>query len=160
MTSYIDHTELYVHCIWATENRQPFITASIEADLYNVLATICESLQCSVIAIGGCGDHIHVLVHISEALSAARLIEQLKQRTLPLINTQSSERYPLQWQSGYSAFNVSSQSLDYVKNYVLQQKARHAHGQLIDELEYIDPTNVALPKPISQELRSASVGSG
>lgn len=160
MTSYTDSTELYVHCVWATENRQPFITASMEAELYNILVAICVSLQCTVIAIGGCYDHIHILVQLSEELSVARLIEQLKQHTLQLINAHGSALYPLQWHSGYSAFNVSSQSLDYVKNYVLQQKARHTLDKLIDELEYIDATNVTLPHPISQQLRSTSVGSG
>ncbi len=160
MRSYSDHSEVYIHSIWSTEGREPIITASIQPELYNSLAATCELLQCTAIAIGGYYDHIHILIRIPEQLPASILIAQLKQNSLPILNKHNQSSPILQWQAGYSAFNVRKQSLEFVKAYVLQQKARHEAGRLIDELEYIDPNNAPSSASQPEELHSTSVGCG
>lgn len=153
MTSY---TETYVHCIWATKQREPQITAALETELYNTIATACRAFECTAIAIGGSTDHVHVLVRVYKHMPVSKLVEQIKQNSAELIDRVTHIPGSLQWQDGHGAFVVSKHSLGHVKNYVLEQKERHAENRLIDELEYIDQAS-AQPTP-HEELRSASVG--
>jgi hypothetical protein len=46
-------TQMYVHCVWATWNREPLITAEVQGMIYGAIVHQCEVLKCTVIAIPG-----------------------------------------------------------------------------------------------------------
>ncbi|MCU0550514.1 MAG: IS200/IS605 family transposase, partial [Leptolyngbya sp. Prado105] len=54
----------YYHLVWATQNRLPLITESIEAELYGYIQNKTKSIECPIYAIGGMPDHIHLIVSI------------------------------------------------------------------------------------------------
>lgn len=54
-------TQLYVHLVWATWDRLPLITPTIKEQIYNVISYEFKQLGCSVVAIGGIEDHVHLL---------------------------------------------------------------------------------------------------
>src|SRR5688500_2340872 len=55
----------YLHIIFSTKSRHPFIDHSIENDLYAYLGGICTSLESSPLKIGGHKDHVHILCLLS-----------------------------------------------------------------------------------------------
>jgi len=54
-------SQLYVHCVWATWDRLPIVTPDIKDIVYAANARQCQQLNCTVIAIGGVADHVHLL---------------------------------------------------------------------------------------------------
>lgn len=52
-------TQLYLHCLWATWDREPLVTAQIEQPVYAFILAKTRELRCAPIAIGGTSDHLH-----------------------------------------------------------------------------------------------------
>lgn len=46
-------------------------------------------------------------------------------------------RKVLEWQTGYGIVSFGTRDLEWVKAYVLNQRERHATGQIVDRLERI-----------------------
>jgi putative transposase len=72
-----------------------------EIYLYRAIGTKCVELGCSLCAIGGTADHVHLLSRLHPSISVAR------------------------WQGGYSAFSISLNNLPAVESYVRHQKQHH-----------------------------------
>ncbi|MBV9864877.1 MAG: transposase [Abitibacteriaceae bacterium] len=47
------YTQLYVHLVWATWDRLPLITSTIESKLYTVISAKCRELKCELLAMAG-----------------------------------------------------------------------------------------------------------
>jgi hypothetical protein len=48
------YTEVYLHLVWGTWRRHPFITPDLRQRLYGSLAHHAAELGAEVVAIGGC----------------------------------------------------------------------------------------------------------
>ncbi len=132
------YTQLFVHCVWATFGRLPIIKREYEPILYAAIAAKCRELHCHVLAIGGIEDHVHLLTGFPTTLALAQLLKEVKGSTSHLMNHDAGIADVFKWQGGYGAFTVSKRSIDSVSDYIRNQKARHANGQLIAELERVD----------------------
>src|SRR5579862_754485 len=94
------YTELYMHLVWATWDRQPLITPEMEARLYTCIATCCRDLQAHLVAIGGVSDHLHVLVRLPVTLTVAQLAKDLKGTSSHFI-THALACPDFRWQGAY-----------------------------------------------------------
>jgi putative transposase len=54
--------EVYLHLIWTTEGRQGWLTPGLAPPMYGCIANIAERVGCTVLAIGGMPDHMHLVV--------------------------------------------------------------------------------------------------
>ena len=127
-------TQLYVHLIFSTKMRQPFITPELEADLYPFLGGIVRDLKCSVIEVNGVADHIHLLIRMRPDVSVSDVVRHIKGRSSKWFNEQSPTPI-LFWQEGYGAFSVSKSLLDEVAGYIRKQKEHHANLTFEEEFE-------------------------
>ena len=76
----------FYHLIWATRQRKPLITPTIEQRLYPYLVHKAAQMEVGVLAIGGWTDHIHMVVSIPPKLAIAGLVKALK-APVPTIST-------------------------------------------------------------------------
>jgi len=72
------YTQLYLHLVWATWDRLPLITETVESRLYAAIAEKCRKLKCVPLAIGGIDDHIHLLVRLHTTVAIATLVKEVK----------------------------------------------------------------------------------
>lgn len=121
-------TEVYLHLVWSTWRRQPFITPNLKQRLYGSLAHHCAELGADVIAIGGMPDHVHVFVRMPATISISEFVRRLKGASSHLVTHVLKWPEPFKWQGGYGAFSVSKRHLPAVRNYVLNQEQHHAEG--------------------------------
>ena len=141
MTSY---TQLYLHCVWATWDRLPLITAEVETPLYTVIAAKCRELGCTPLAIGGINDHIHLLVRLSPKIAVAQLVGQIKGASSHAVTHPIQPDHLFKWQGSYGAFTISQRSVPQVSGYILAQKAHHSNSTLINALErWADPDDTS-----------------
>ena len=129
------YTKLYVHCVWATWDRQPFLTPPVEARLYGAISAKCHALRCEAIAIGGDLDHVHLLARYVPALSIAELVQEVKGCSSHLINHEIASHREFRWQGSYGAFTVSPGGVKKVADYIHNQKLHHAERRTFDEWE-------------------------
>lgn len=130
-----DRLELYVHLVWATWDRLPFIIAEIERPVHRVIQSEAHDLGCSVLAVDGIPDHVHMLAKIPSTLAVADLVRQVKGVSSRFVNNQLRPDYEFKWQGRYGAFAVSRWDIDKITAYIRGQKEHHASGQLWAELE-------------------------
>lgn len=141
MASY---TQLYLHCVWATWDRQPLIVTDIETQLYTVMAATCRGLGCTPLAIGGIDDHIHLLMRLSPKITVAQLVGQIKGASSHAVTHVIRPDHFFKWQRSYGAFTISQRSIDQVCGYIQHQKKHHAEKTVINALEYCaDPDDTS-----------------
>jgi REP element-mobilizing transposase RayT len=139
---------LYYHLVWATKDRQPFITPDKEPKLYSYIIGKADSLGCILHAIGGIENHIHLVVSIPPSLSIADFVKNIKGSSAHHLNHGlPNSCSPFSWQRGYGVFSLGSKQLAQAVDYVNNQKAHHLQGTAISSLERdSDEDDAPLPK--------------
>ena len=126
---------LYVHLIWATWDRLPFITPEIERRLYRNIESEAQGQGCAVLALNCTDDHVHLLVSIPATISIADLVKQVKGVSSHFVNDELHPTRDFKWQASYGAFSVSRWDVDRIVNYIKHQKEHHLNGELLPEFE-------------------------
>jgi len=134
-----DKLALYVHLVWATWDRLPNITAEIERRLHRNIESLAQEMGCTVLAINGMPDHVHLFVKLPPTVSVARLVKQVKGVSSHFVNQTLQPGFLFRWQGRYGAFSVSRWDVDRIAGYVRRQKEHHgAAAELLSELEETD----------------------
>jgi putative transposase len=68
----------YYHFIWATKNRKPIISPLFEKVIFEAIQVKSKEMRCTVLAINGIADHLHVAVCIQPGISVARWVGKSK----------------------------------------------------------------------------------
>ena len=126
----------YVHIVFGTKHRIPFIHESIEKELHSYLGGICNGLECQVIIVGGYTDHIHILCLLSKKITLAMLVQEVKSHSSKWIKTKGREFSKFYWQDGYAAFSVYPAEIEVVRRYIANQKQHH--GKKSFQKEYVE----------------------
>jgi REP element-mobilizing transposase RayT len=129
------YTELYLHLVWGTWQREPLITPDLQRDLYASLAHHSAELGADVIAIGGMPDHVHLLVRFPTTISVSEFVRRVKGGSSHLVTQVMRWPEPFKWQGGYGAFSVSKRNLAAAQAYVLNQERHHAEGTALPTFE-------------------------
>ena len=124
----------YIHIVFSTKNRTPWIDETIEDDLFYYLAKICTRIDCTPIKIGGYLDHVHILCLQSKHISLVEVIVKLKSNSSKWIKTQGSQYQEFKWQNGYACFSTDYRMLDKMMRYIENQKTHHQSNSYANEL--------------------------
>ena len=123
----------YLHIIFSTKNRTPYIQPSMSNDVYQYLGGICKNLECQPIKIGGYRDHIHILSMLSKNIALTELIGKLKSNSSKWIKTIDNCNANFCWQNGYGTFSVTPSEIDKVIEYISRQEEHHHHKTFQEE---------------------------
>ncbi|MDP1879867.1 MAG: IS200/IS605 family transposase [Parachlamydiaceae bacterium] len=127
-------SDVVIHLIFSTKNREPIITDDIESELFRYICGRADQLKSSVIRINGMEDHIHILLHLSKEVTYSDLIADLKANSSRWIKSKGEKFQHFSWQSGYGAFSVSRSMVDRVIHYINNQKEHHKKYSFKEEL--------------------------
>ena len=115
----------YMHIVFSTKNRQPFIDLSIKTALHAYLGSTCQKLGCPVIIVGGVEDHVHILCLLSKSISLSELVGKIKANSSKWMKTQGAKYANFYWQRGYGGFSVNPAKTEAVKKYIQNQEEHH-----------------------------------
>lgn len=118
--------KIWIHAIWATKERMPLISDSIEKKVYDFISAQLREQGCPVRIINGMPDHIHCLFLLSPQKSISEVIKQIKGSSSHYINQNNLIAEKFAWQTGYAAFSISESMVDKVFRYIQNQKHHHA----------------------------------
>lgn len=119
------YNKIWIHAIWATKNRMPFIQPAIEQQVYRFISNQLREQGCPVRIINGMPDHIHCLFLLTPNKSIADVIKQIKGSSSHYINHNDLIPDKFSWQTGYASFSVSESVVDKVYRYIKNQKLHH-----------------------------------
>ena len=115
----------YVHIVFSTKNRKPFIDDSIKEELFSYLGGICKNNESYPLIVGGHSDHVHILCSLSRKITLMKLVEELKTHSSKWIKTKSAKYEMFYWQRGYGGFSVHPQQTNGIRSYILGQEKHH-----------------------------------
>ncbi|MHB9024717.1 MAG: IS200/IS605 family transposase [Armatimonadota bacterium] len=130
-----NHTYIscYIHYIFSTKNRQPFITSELQERLWPFLGGIARQNGLIALAIGGIADHIHVLLAIPATITIAKAVQLLKGGSSKWVHDTFPAYRDFAWQEGYGAFTLSHSGLENAVAYIKQQEKHHQRHTFKEE---------------------------
>lgn len=123
----------YIHLVFSTKHREPFIQPPVEEELHAYLGGICKEMGCTPIKVGGYTDHVHILCMLSKKVALMDLLEKVKANSSKWIKTKGDEFKNFYWQDGYGAFSVNPSQVDVVIAYIANQHEHHGRQTFQDE---------------------------
>jgi len=125
--------QIWIHLVFSTKNRVPWISPAWQADLHDYLGGTLKGLDCAPERIGGSTDHVHLLFGLSRKTSFSRIVQEIKTSSGAWLRAQGLAPREFRWQAGYGAFSVSGSNLGVVRKYIEDQDTHHAKRTFQDE---------------------------
>ena len=130
-------SNILLHIVFSTKNREPFIDEAIERDLFKYVATVSRTLHCPTHGIGAADDHIHIACSLARTIAVSQLIQEIKQESSRWIKQQGPSYVDFSWQNGYGAFSIGQSQLDDLHRYIASQREHHRRITFQDELRQL-----------------------
>lgn len=130
------YCQLFYHLVWATKNREPLLTPSVEPIILGFLRSKVIGLGGVLFALNCVADHVHMVVAIPASIAVAKFVGQVKAVASTRFN-KSGLGPDFFWQEEYGAFTFDGKRLPNFIQYVERQKEHHANGTMIPILERV-----------------------
>lgn len=127
------YTKIYIHIVFAVQNRASLIKVSWKDELYKYITGIVQNHKHKMIAINGVADHIHILIGYKPNQNLSDLLQDIKGSSSGWINSRNFVRGKFVWQEGYGAFSYSHSDIDNVVKYIANQEEHHRKRCFDDE---------------------------
>ncbi len=116
---------VWLHIVFGTKNRLPFLNDAIRPELHAYVATVLKNLDCPALLINSVDDHLHALARLSRRHAIERVLEGMKANSSRWLKTKGGPLRLFQWQAGYGAFSVSPSQVETVRRYIARQAEHH-----------------------------------
>jgi REP element-mobilizing transposase RayT len=133
------YTQIYIHLIFAVQNRNALIHPEWEDQLYKYITGIVQNKGHKMLAINGTQDHIHLYIGMKLDCSVSEIVREIKKSSNAFIKDKQFTRFPFRWQAGFGAFSYADSQLDSVIKYIVNQKEHHRKKTFKEE--YLDVLN-------------------
>jgi putative transposase len=130
------YTQLYIHYIFAVQNRISLINNKWKEQLYKYINGIIIQQGHKPFAINGMPDHIHVLVSMSPKQAPSDLMFDVKRSSTLWINEHKFVSGKFSWQEGFGAFSYGKSQIPTIVNYIENQEKHHKKQTFYEE--YLD----------------------
>ncbi len=124
---------VYLHVVFSTKSRLPFITPELGPRLYQYLGGIALGNETRLLDIGGMPDHVRLLLSFGREVTIAETVKALKGSSSRWVHDAFGETYSFGWQAGYGAFSVGHPDLGSVRAYIAGQAEHHREESFEDE---------------------------
>lgn len=146
MSSHVYH-EIYLHFNWHTKGDLTLLTGDLETVAHDELKAKCRRIKGAYLhGLGGTDTHVHLAVSIELFLTISDLVQELKGASSFEVNKRMN-RKALEWQRGYGVVSFGRNNLDWVLNYIQNQREHHANGCIQARLEVCDSPEAGESSP-------------
>jgi len=119
---YHTYAAQFTHVVFSTKARRDLIPVELQPRLAAYVVGIVRKLGLEVLAIGGTGNHLHIVMKLSPNTRLAEAVQKVKANSSRWLGELGIK---FEWQRGYGAFSVSPSMLRVVKAYVENQREHH-----------------------------------
>lgn len=132
----------WLHCVWGTKNRLPFITNENKQEIVAHIRANARNKGIYVDFINGYKEHIHCIISLSADQTLSKVMQHLKGESSCWINKNSMAQGKFEWADEYFAVSVSESQLDTIRDYIKNQEEHHRNKTWNEEYqEFIDKYN-------------------
>ena len=117
--------QLYVHIIFSTKDRRPYMQADVSSEIFAYLGGGFRDEGYVPIIVNGVADHVHALVVQRPDKGIADVLRDVKANSSGWIHRRFPQLSQFAWQQGYGVFSVSQSQLEIVTEYIAKQEEHH-----------------------------------
>lgn len=119
--------KIYIHFVWSTKNRYPFLDSSaLRLKVWNHIRENAKEKGIFIDFINGYADHCHCLVSLGVDQTIQKVMQLIKGESSFWINKNKLTREKFEWQDEYFGVSVSESVLDKVRAYIKNQEVHHS----------------------------------
>lgn len=126
-------TQIYLHIVFAVQNRTSLIQLEWRDELYKYITGIVKNNKHKLIAINGTANHIHIAIGYKPHQLIPDLLQDIKGNSSKWINEKRLVKGKFKWQAGYGAFSFSHSHIDAVSQYIINQEEHHKRKTFREE---------------------------
>jgi putative transposase len=127
------YTQLYIHYVFAVQNRLCLINSKWEEDLYKYINGIIEQQGHKLYVINGASDHLHILISMNPKQAPSDLMFNVKRSSSLWINENKLTQGKFSWQEGFGAFSIGKTQIKSKIAYIENQKEHHRKTSFREE---------------------------
>ena len=124
---------VWIHFVWATKNREPFLKDEIRRDVFQHIRENARQKGIHIDLINGYVDHVHCLISLGTDQTVEKVMQLIKGESSFWINKNALSRMKFGWQDEYFAVSVSETNLESVRKYIANQEDHHRSSSFDDE---------------------------
>ena len=110
--------KIWIHLVWATKDRQPFMKKEIRQLIFNHIKENAVKKNIYL-------DHIHCLISMNADQNIATIMQLLKGESSFWVNQQKLTAQKFGWQDEYFAVSIGHSQINSVRKYIRNQNAHH-----------------------------------
>jgi len=119
------YTQLYIHFVFAVQNRMSLIKTNWQNQLYQYMSGIIEQQGHKLFAINGMSDHVHLLVSMNPKQAPSDLMYHIKRSSSIWINENRLVAGQFAWQDGFGCFSYGKSQIPNIVAYIEKQQEHH-----------------------------------
>lgn len=131
----MSYLRIWVHLVWSTKNRQPFLEETIRRQVLDHLRNYALSKNIFIDHINGHVDHIHCLISLGAEQNIEKVVQLLKGESSFWINKNRLTKLKFAWQNEYFATSVAHSQVDLLRSYIRDQEKHHQINSFQKEFE-------------------------
>lgn len=137
------HIKVYIHLVWATYNRLPFLyTSELRIKVWKHIKENADKKGIYIDVVNGYAEHCHCLISLSSDQTIEKTVQLIKGESSFWINQNKLINDKFGWQDEYFAVSVSESMLEKVRNYIKGQEEHHKKKTFEEEYnEFIQKYN-------------------
>lgn len=118
---------LHVHLVFVTKYRHPVFTSDHLRRMEEIMVTVCEDFESTLVEFNGESDHVHLLVNFPPKVAVSKLVNSLKGVSSRLLRKEFEDlRFAYWkgvqlWSGSYFAGSVGGAPISVVCEYIDQQ---------------------------------------
>jgi putative transposase len=127
---------VYIHMVFATKNRQPFLnTPELRKSVFQHIKNNAAEKDIWLDCVNGYSDHAHCLISIGREQTISKVAQLIKGESSFWINQNKLTKQKFIWQDDYWAVGVSERHVEKVRNYIHKQESHHYKKKFKIEIE-------------------------
>ncbi len=127
--------KIWVHLIWATKNRKPYLTKKIRTKVFSHIRDNAKEKGIHLDFINGYKEHVHILFSMNQEQSIAKIVHLLKGESSHWINENKLIKCKFSWQEEYLAASISPSAVNTVREYIKNQEEHHRIKSFTEEYQ-------------------------
>lgn len=132
------YVRVWIHAVWATKDRQPFLDKSIRSKLFSHIVENAQSKGIFLDRINGYLEHAHALISLGNNQTISKTLQLLKGESSFWINNNGLIKGKFEWQDEYFAASVDESQLDKIRHYIDHQEDHHNKGDFCTGIQRVD----------------------
>ena len=130
------YTQILYQIVFGSKDYTEFLNLENQGSLFGYIVGILRKRECHPYQVGGYGNHVHILTHLSTTFTLADLVRDIKKASHEMMEREKSlfKLFP-GWQVGYGAFTYNISMKPVLIKYIQNQEEHHRKISFKEELK-------------------------